>query len=220
MSVGGPRGVGPRAAARPLRPARALRGARRQRRRRNPPGRARSRARRAAACGARHPDEGRRAGRGVSRRHACGCCPPEGDQPAAVAVMLEHRDSGLSVPLFIATDGDDVVAEWKSWGRVLGLPLLVVDDRRRAARTVPAHRPASASAHPRRARRRRGAITWRRPSIPDAAQARPAAGRAVGASRRARDHRAQLALTRQLAAISRRRGSAPRTGSARHRGST
>src|SRR5690606_31047052 len=29
--------------------------------------------------------------------------PPEDGEPAAVAVMLEHRDSGLSVPLFVAT---------------------------------------------------------------------------------------------------------------------
>ena len=26
--------------------------------------------------------------------------PPEGEEPAAVAIMLEHRDNGLTVPLF------------------------------------------------------------------------------------------------------------------------
>ena len=41
--------------------------------------------------------------------------------------MLEHRDPGLSVPLYRAADGDDVVAEWKSWARVLRLPLLVAE---------------------------------------------------------------------------------------------
>ena len=55
--------------------------------------------------------------RGVSIRMLAA----EGEEPAATAVMLEHRDAGLSVPLFIATDGDDLLAEWKSWGRVLGL---------------------------------------------------------------------------------------------------
>ncbi|HEY5609182.1 MAG TPA: DUF6101 family protein, partial [Alphaproteobacteria bacterium] len=41
--------------------------------------------------------------RGVSIR----TLPPESAEPAAVAVMLEHRDSGLSVPLFVAAEGDD-----------------------------------------------------------------------------------------------------------------
>ena len=51
--------------------------------------------------------------------------PPEDPEPATVVVTLEHRDQGLSVPLFLATDGTDAVAQWKSWGHVLGLPLLV-----------------------------------------------------------------------------------------------
>src|SRR4029078_8240550 len=53
--------------------------------------------------------------------------PPEGEEPAAVAIMLEHRDNGLTVPLFVATEGDDAMAQWKSWARVLGVPLLVDD---------------------------------------------------------------------------------------------
>jgi len=90
--------------------------------------------------------------------------PPEGDEPAAVAIMLEHRDIGLSVPLFVATEGDDAMAQWKSWARVLGVPLLVADGDgalrepfRRIGRLV-VGQPA-----PRR--RRRNAIKWRRPSI-------------------------------------------------------
>ncbi len=50
--------------------------------------------------------------------------PPEGAEPAAVA---DHagapRQRPRAVPLFIATDGQDAMAEWKSWSRVLGLPL-------------------------------------------------------------------------------------------------
>ena len=44
--------------------------------------------------------------------------PPEGDKPGVVSVMLEHRDPGLSLPLYRATDGTDIVAEWQSWARV------------------------------------------------------------------------------------------------------
>ena len=90
--------------------------------------------------------------------------PAEGEEPAAVAVMLEHRDNGLSVPLFVATEGDDALAQWKSWGRVLGVPLLVTDSDgalREPFRRI--GRLAVGSPAPRR--RRRAAIKWRRPSI-------------------------------------------------------
>jgi uncharacterized protein DUF6101 len=90
--------------------------------------------------------------------------PPEGQEPAAIAVVLEHRDCGLSVPLFIAAEGNDVVAQWKCWGRVLGVPLLVVDDDgalREPFRRI--GRIGIGSPAPRR--RRRAAIKWRRPSI-------------------------------------------------------
>jgi len=90
--------------------------------------------------------------------------PPEGDEPAAVAIMLEHRDIGLSVPLFVATEGDDAMAQWKSWARVLGVPLLVADDDgalREPVRRI--GRLAVGKSAPRR--RRRAAIKWRRPSI-------------------------------------------------------
>jgi hypothetical protein len=53
--------------------------------------------------------------------------PPRGDFEGAIAVMLEHRDKTLSVPLFVAPDGRDISLEWRSWARVLGLPALVED---------------------------------------------------------------------------------------------
>ncbi len=53
--------------------------------------------------------------------------PPTDEFGGVVAVMLEHRDPGLSVPLFVATDGTDISVEWQTWARVLGLPTLVVD---------------------------------------------------------------------------------------------
>jgi len=54
--------------------------------------------------------------------------PPDGTDPGAIAVILEHRDPALSVPLFEAPDANDVLAEWQLWARVFGLPLLVADD--------------------------------------------------------------------------------------------
>jgi hypothetical protein len=97
--------------------------------------------------------------RGVSMR----MLPPEPGVPAAVAVVLEHRDPGLSVPLHVAAEGDDAVAQWKIWSHVLGLPLLTIEDdgslrepQRRIGRIV--------AGDPVR-RRRRGAVKWRRPSI-------------------------------------------------------
>src|SRR5579872_6277006 len=46
--------------------------------------------------------------RGVAMR----LVPPDGTDAGAIAVMLEHHDPALSVPLFAATDADDVLAEW------------------------------------------------------------------------------------------------------------
>ena len=53
--------------------------------------------------------------------------PPEGDSDGVIAVVLEHRDPALSVPIYVAFDGADVVAEWQLWARVLDRPLLVSD---------------------------------------------------------------------------------------------
>jgi hypothetical protein len=48
-------------------------------------------------------------------------------EDGAVAVVLEHHDAALRVPLFVAVDGQDIVAEWRNWGRVLSLPLVMPD---------------------------------------------------------------------------------------------
>lgn len=90
--------------------------------------------------------------------------PPENGEPAAVAVMLEHRDSGLTVPLYVATEGDDALAQWKCWGRVLGVPLLVTDAD--GTPREPFRRIGGVGlGTPGPRRRRRAAIKWRRPSI-------------------------------------------------------
>jgi hypothetical protein len=90
--------------------------------------------------------------------------PPDGQHEGAIAVMLEHRDAALAVPLFVAPDGSDVIAEWQVWGRVLGLPLLVADadgTLREPFQRLGALRVAK----PLSRRRRYGPIRRRRPSI-------------------------------------------------------
>jgi len=58
----------------------------------------------------------------------------------------------------------DAMAQWKSWARVLGVPLLVADDD--GALREPFRRIGRlAVGQPAPRRRRRSAIKWRRPSI-------------------------------------------------------
>jgi uncharacterized protein DUF6101 len=86
-----------------------------------------------------------------------------GEPPTAVAIVLEHGDPALSLPLFSSSESDEIVAEWQSWGRVLGLPLLVTEHdgslREPFARLgmVRIETPTSR-------RRRRTAIARRRPA--------------------------------------------------------
>ena len=66
--------------------------------------------------------------RGVAiRLHRRSRCIKPTVAPASIAVVLEHADPALSLPLFSSPEADDIVAEWQSWGRVLGLPLLVAE---------------------------------------------------------------------------------------------
>ncbi len=82
-----------------------------------------------------------------------------------IVVSLEHSDPALSVPLYAAPDGEDVVAEWQLWARVLGRPLLVADldgRLRHPFRQIGTLRVAEVA--PRR--RRRNAIKKRRAMMP------------------------------------------------------
>jgi hypothetical protein len=54
--------------------------------------------------------------------------PPDQTGGARVAVILEHRDPALSVPLFTATDSLDVLAEWQTWARTFAIPMLVAGE--------------------------------------------------------------------------------------------
>lgn len=83
------------------------------------------------------------------------------DAPSAIAVVLVHGDPALSLPLFSATQSDDIVAEWRCWGRALGLPLLIAESDGSLHEPFPrfgAHLRIEAPT-----RRRRHAIARRRP---------------------------------------------------------
>jgi hypothetical protein len=91
--------------------------------------------------------------------------PPADESDGTVAITLEHRDPALSLALYSANDGLDIVAEWQSWGRVLRLPLLVAEPDGRLREPF----PRVGAVHvgpPRRRRRRRTAISRRRPTLP------------------------------------------------------
>jgi hypothetical protein len=91
--------------------------------------------------------------------------PPTDETTGAVTVVLEHRDRQLSLTLYRATDCIDILAEWQSWGRALGLPLLVAEadgSLREPFQRIGAVRVAAPIAR----RRRRSALKARRPSFP------------------------------------------------------
>jgi hypothetical protein len=86
------------------------------------------------------------------------------EPPTAIDVVLEHGDPALSLPLFSSAASDDIVAEWQSWGRVLGLPLLVAE-RDGSLREPFARIGALRIEAPTWRRRRRNAIARRRPVL-------------------------------------------------------
>jgi hypothetical protein len=86
-----------------------------------------------------------------------------GTAPGAIAVVLEHRDPALSLPLYACAEGNDIVAVWQSWARVLGLPLLVAESDG-SLREPFARLGALRIEAPTWRRRRRSAIAKRRPS--------------------------------------------------------
>ena len=45
----------------------------------------------------------------------------------AVTIVLEHRDAQLCVPLYVARETDDLIADWQLWGSVLRRKLLVAE---------------------------------------------------------------------------------------------
>jgi hypothetical protein len=82
----------------------------------------------------------------------------------AFSIVLEHGDPSLSLPLLSFGTTDDIVVEWQSWGRVLGLPLLVTERDGSLREPFPRLGALRIEA-PTWRRRRRSAIARRRPSF-------------------------------------------------------
>ncbi len=79
-----------------------------------------------------------------------------------LAVVLEHIDPSLTLPLFLTSKADEAVAEWRAWSEVLGVPLLLAKQGESA---VDAHLGQIHVERPRPRRRRRSALKNRRPAI-------------------------------------------------------
>jgi hypothetical protein len=90
--------------------------------------------------------------------------PPTTAADGAIAVVLEHRDPALSVPLFSAADGDEALAEWQLWARVLKRPLLVCDGEGAFREAFESLGPVRVGC-PQPRRRRHTAMRKRRPRI-------------------------------------------------------
>jgi hypothetical protein len=110
------------------------------------------------------------------------------EPPTAIDVVLEHGDPALSLPLFSSDADDDIVAEWQSWGRVLGLPLLVAE-RDGSLREPFARIGALRIEAPTWRRRRRSAVARRRPAL----LMRRRIGKSSGAPTMHRDEREIIA---------------------------
>ncbi|MGH6663861.1 MAG: DUF6101 family protein [Pseudolabrys sp.] len=88
-----------------------------------------------------------------------------GENQAEATVALEHTDPSLSLPLFASTEAGEAFAEWRAWGNVLGLPLLVAEDD--GVLREPFARMGGVRVEPcRPRRRRRSALKRRRASMP------------------------------------------------------
>ena len=82
----------------------------------------------------------------------------------AIAVVLQHKDPALSLTLCRACESSDVVADWRAWGRTLGVPLLVAQSD--GCLREPVARLGGVCTAAPIARRRRSSLRGRRASIP------------------------------------------------------
>lgn len=90
--------------------------------------------------------------------------PPEGEAQAAVALVLDHDDPSLTLPLFVSTETDELAAQWESWSQVLGVPR-IVDDLEGGVRAPFASKTVTPFGEACERRRRRSALRSRRPSF-------------------------------------------------------
>ncbi|WP_137043697.1 DUF6101 family protein [Pseudolabrys sp. FHR47] len=80
---------------------------------------------------------------------------------ATAEVSLEHKDPGLTLSLYASEQGDEAIAEWRSWSEALGLPMLFSDDS--GTRAAETHLGAVLVSRPRPRRRRHSSLRRRRP---------------------------------------------------------
>jgi Family of unknown function (DUF6101) len=86
----------------------------------------------------------------------------QGDAGAIrVFVELRHRDPGLTLPLIVADEPEEVAADWQAWGRTLNLPLLVVGQD--GSVMQPVQRIGSLTVAAAKPRRRHSFFAGRRP---------------------------------------------------------
>jgi Family of unknown function (DUF6101) len=77
--------------------------------------------------------------------------PQDHSGAARVAVILEHRDPALSIPLFSAADSNDVLAEWQLWARTFAMPMPMLIATASSPKRSPTWAPSAS-------RRRRRAV--------------------------------------------------------------
>ncbi len=78
-----------------------------------------------------------------------------------VSLRLEHGNADLAIPLFVSTDADEALAEWRAWGKALSCPLLVEDAEGRVSQVEP--HVGGIAVQPPRARRANKFFAERRP---------------------------------------------------------
>src|SRR4249920_3150977 len=90
--------------------------------------------------------------------------PGEGGADDVLAVVLKHSDPALTLPLFVTSQPDEALAEWRAWSQLLGMPLLLAEQST-GSHAANAQLGDLHIERPRPRRRRRSALKHRRPSI-------------------------------------------------------
>lgn len=79
-----------------------------------------------------------------------------------LAVVLKHHDPALTLPLFVTSQPDEALEEWRAWSQVLGVPLLRAEKAAISSASLTGDLQIK---RPRPRRRRRSALKARRPLI-------------------------------------------------------
>ena len=82
-----------------------------------------------------------------------------------LAVVLEHSDPSLTLPLYLTSQADEALAEWRAWSQLLGMPLLIAREHTHTANARLGQIGSLCIGRPRPRRRRRSTLKKRRPTI-------------------------------------------------------